>query len=462
MTSFESTVGANKEAYYTYNPVENYSLHPDVKFIPGINRAALYDLNSGNVYSINGDAARIMSGEVDNVDFWRELSDLGLTGRNTTKSNQSRTEERLSEPYLSFAWLEVTPDCNETCIHCYGLFGRPQPEYQSLSFEEWTRILNEISETGCNNIQFIGGEPFMYKDKETSKNLMDLIMHARKSGIENIEVFTNGTMLTDRTIENLKSLDVKMAVSIYSNDPDVHDNITQLPGSHRLTMKGLDKLKAAGIPTRLGLVAMRQNQSTIKQTIELFEDINLQRRKPDVVRPCGGGQNLPLQPTLEVQKAYGLRMRPNFRINDRTYNKHLSNNPCLSGKIAVSYNGDVFPCIFSRDFPVGNIREKSIIEIIHGNLVKEVWETTKDDVLVCQDCEYRYACHDCRPLALNSNPDANYLSAPPARCTYNPYTGTWGEGVWRLNSDREPIYTPLEEVFKNHSNPEAIEIGGDK
>ena len=42
--------------------------------------------------------------------------------------------------------------------------------------------------------------------------------------------------------------------------------------------------------------------------------------------------------------------------------------------------------------------------------------------MVCKDCEFRYCCHDCRPLAegVAGNKKAKY-----PRCCYNPYDGEW-------------------------------------
>ena len=30
---------------------------------------------------------------------------------------------------------------------------------------------------------------------------------------------------------------------------------------------------------------------------------------------------------------------------------------CYKGRLAVDINGDAFPCVFARAFPVGNVRE---------------------------------------------------------------------------------------------------------
>ena len=61
--------------------------------------------------------------------------------------------------------------------------------------------------------------------------------------------------------------------------------------------------------------------------------------------------------------------------------------------------------------------------------------------MVCQDCEYRYVCFDCRPISeAVAGRNSNYLSSPYPRCTYNPYTGEWGSGIWKLKSSGQPYY----------------------
>ena len=35
---------------------------------------------------------------------------------------------------------------------------------------------------------------------------------------------------------------------------------------------------------------------------------------------------------------------------------------------------------------------------------------------------------------------ADYLHAPYPRCTYNPYTGEWRAGLWKVDDRGEPWY----------------------
>ena len=75
---------------------------------------------------------------------------------------------------------------------------------------------------------------------------------------------------------------------------------------------------------------------------------------------------------------------------------------------------------FSRGETIGNIKTSSIEELKKNTLKK--WIITKDFIHICKDCEYRYCCHDCRPLAMGVE---NSLFSKNPRCCYDPYKGEW-------------------------------------
>ncbi|MGH3779147.1 MAG: SPASM domain-containing protein [Pseudonocardiaceae bacterium] len=45
---------------------------------------------------------------------------------------------------------------------------------------------------------------------------------------------------------------------------------------------------------------------------------------------------------------------------------------CAHGKVAIAPNGDVWPCVFSRWMPVGNVRHQSLAEIVAGPAMSDV------------------------------------------------------------------------------------------
>lgn len=242
-----------------------------------------------------------------------------------------------------------------------------------------------------------------------------------------------------------------MAVSLYSNEPDVHDTITRVPGSHSKTMQSLLWLKDAEVPVRIAIVLMRQNQQTIDETIKWIEEMGFRNKGADIVRSTGRGCDLELQPDAEALVRFGLSTAPNFKADRRQFTQNRSSNSCLAGKITITDVGTVLPCVFWRDKVTGNVSTNSLTEIVYGDSLQRVWRTTKDTVAVCRDCEYRYACPDCRPLAHAVTGSLVGEAEPPyPRCTYNPYTGQWANGVWRANEKGEIYYdTSIEILLKN-------------
>ncbi|MBI2641711.1 radical SAM protein [Candidatus Roizmanbacteria bacterium] len=437
-------------------------LKQGVLFVPGALRGALYDINTGRVYSVNQSACQILTGNLQNVEFWDNLETIGLVSKDKTE-HQSILPELLQKPELQFVWFElISDDCNESCVHCYAdsmppthrkTLGLPTRGFiplevsadterrkTKLTAEDWKVLIKDAHSLGCRTCQFIGGEPFLYKG-ENGERVLDMAEYTISQGYDFVEIFTNATMLTPDKVERIKNLGLHIAVSLYSKDPEIHDKITNTLGSFNKTVGALKLLKEAGIPTRVETVLMRHNEKTVEETQEFVEEMGFSHKHADVLRPKGRGDNPAVMPSKESVIRYGLMTSPNFSADKETLSRYLSGHSCLLGKITITDSGDILPCIFSRNLSVGSVKNNSLQEIVVGQKLETVWRNTKDQVLVCQDCEYRYVCFDCRPLSEGVNQGkGEYLSAPYPRCTYNPYTGDWAKGVWRINDDGNPYY----------------------
>lgn len=443
---------------------DEYMFKDGVFFIPGVLRGAVYDLNSSNVYSINQSACDVLTGTAKNAEFWKELESMNLVIKNEG-SREKVLPELLQKPSLQFVWFEiVSDDCNESCIHCYaecmpptyrktmgilteeaGEASNSQEINKKISFKRWKQLIDESYTLGCKKCQFIGGEPMLYRG-DNNETVLDLAEHAKATGFEFIEIFTNATLLTPEKIQRIKRLGLNVAVSLYSNNESIHDSITKTPGSFRKTTEALRLLKEANIPVRVETVIMHSNEETIKETQKFVEELGFSHKQPDILRPKGRGDNPLIMPTKESVVKYSLMLLPSFTITKDTLSRNISGHPCLMGKITITDDGSVLPCIFSRNLTVGNVQETKLSEIVSGQKLESIWRSTKDSVLVCQDCEYRYTCFDCRPLSDGANQGrGEYLTAPYSRCTYNPYSGEWAKGTWKVDESGKPYY---DEVLK--------------
>lgn len=110
----------------------------------------------------------------------------------------------------------------------------------------------------------------------------------------------------------------------------------------------------------------------------------------------------------------------------KTFFETTSFNGCLNRKISVDAGGNIRNCPSMKD-SYGNIRDRSLLEAVHAPGFTDKWGISKDHISVCRDCEFRYACSDCR--AYLENPDDAF--SKPLKCGYDPYSGKWNE--WSEN-----------------------------
>ncbi|HID95241.1 MAG TPA: radical SAM protein [Candidatus Latescibacteria bacterium] len=400
-------------------------LREDCFLAKGARNCALYDMKAGRVYQVRGLVQDILKLGIRGLTTEAIISRLGLRpeeGERCLQFLQVMSEGGLlrfspvkldqtlpvkgSAAGLQFMWLELTSYCNLRCIHCYaGAEDRQQSD--GLSTGEWKDLIREGAALGCRRLQFTGGEATLRDD------LFELVECARTENYEFIEIFSNLTTLNRTTARQITEAGAHVATSIYSYRAKTHDLITRKTGSFYRTVQGIRLLLKHKVPVRVAIIVLKQNEEDVDRTIRFVEDLGVEPPMigTDVVRPTGRGRDKTLLP-----ERYSSTRCPDFCVGD------LSQNRCWPGKITVTSQGEVIPCIFARNLVVGKYRQGRLSPIVNGEELQKLWRITLDEVEVCRDCEYRYACWDCRAIAYTATGN---LYAKSPRCTYDPYTGRW-------------------------------------
>lgn len=477
-------------------PSTQFSLEQGVYLVTGSVNAALYDTNSGDIFSVdrtnrillemllmngqkgdeqnrdkqsgdeqlgNGQSEDKHGGNEKSENRQSEASKQYLDANNGTlqKLLQHLEENKLGRFFsaeempqhklpekpktdIDFIWFELTQGCNLKCQHCYdssspdlikgdlikgdicsggsgrGLeeritTGKSKQQNRKLSHEKWLELLDQTADLGIKSIQFIGGEPLLYD------RVLDLIRHAREKEIKFIELFTNGTLITPQIADELASLGVNVALSLYANTPEVHDRVTQKKGSFEKTTATIRLLQERNLPVRIAVIAMSTNESSIDATLEYIKkEFGIEHSRYDIVRPVGRGGSDELVPKALYEKS--ITRAANFRkVNAANFARNLYGNSCLNGKLCITPTGDVHPCIMEKEYKIGNVKQKSLKEIAQSEKLEYIFGLSKDYIEGCSECEYRYACHDCRPKAKTQE---NFL-AKPKECRYEPTKGVW-------------------------------------
>jgi uncharacterized Fe-S radical SAM superfamily protein PflX len=115
------------------------------------------------------------------------------------------------------AVVDVTRRCNLVCVGCQFHsvhLGRPMAGdsgVQDMPYELFSDLCEELRGLGTRKLYLIGeGEPFL------QAQIFDFIKRAKSSGFH-LEVFTNGTTLTEEKIQTLVDLHLdQLSVSIWT------------------------------------------------------------------------------------------------------------------------------------------------------------------------------------------------------------------------------------------------------
>lgn len=244
---------------------------------------------------------------------------------------------------ISFVWLEITGKCQLECMHCYAESG-PTGDHGVMQVSDWRRTIDQAAELGVRMAQFIGGEP------TRNPGLPELINHALGRGVE-VEVFTNMVSIHPVMWDVFAQPGVRLATSYYSTDPGEHATITRRPTYERTKANIVEALRRS-IPLRVGVVNLWEGQRSDQAVAELRE-LGVIEIGNDRLRQVGRGVRT---------GAAGL--------------DELCGH-CGDGKIAISPTGAVWPCVFSRWMPVGNVRERPLADILAGPRAGEVDETLR-------------------------------------------------------------------------------------
>ena len=166
---------------------------------------------------------------------------------------------------------ELTEACNQCCRFCYNYWrdgSTPLPPPAPRLVRKTLRKL--LSQASVSTISFSGGEPMLLR------NIHDLAMLARFKG-SNVNVLTNGGLLTDDAVTNFKNIGVgAVQIPLLSADPAIHDFLTQVPGSWEKAVAATRRAVAAfGKGVYTVLVITKVNAPGVPETLRLLGDLGL-------------------------------------------------------------------------------------------------------------------------------------------------------------------------------------------
>jgi radical SAM protein with 4Fe4S-binding SPASM domain len=296
--------------------------------------------------------------------------------------------------------LELTSRCNLRCVHCY--LGDQTEQHSKreaeMSTEKVLRIIDQIHDAGCLYLLITGGDPMMRRD------FAEIYRYARCKGML-ITVFCDGILVNDTIIELFKEYPpFKVDISIYGSTAETYEKITRVKGSHAKMLRGLDRLRDAGIPYSLKTVLMTVNRHELDAMRAMAEDRGVSFRVDTAIFPClsGSGKD-PIDLRVEPEQAVQLEMSSPKQVSQwMEYSDAHQGSPatnrlyeCGAGQTSFFIDpfGDASPCLMTTNYRY-SLKNEDFATVWSRDLVQIRNRIASTDSS-CSTCDMKAACTAC-------------------------------------------------------------------
>lgn len=362
--------------------------------------------------------------EKDIIKFCHNALHNGIIEEKGEETYKLEYDNNLREVYI-----DITSECNLTCIYCNKCNRKETNSEKFMSIERISEILEKTKNFADGNeftVHITGGEPLLH-DK------LELILEKVREYSNYVTLWTNGSLIDDNKIKILEKHCTYVYLSIDSFVEDINDSIRG-KGSYNQALNASKILNKSGVNFIVATTPNIYNIETLENMFEFAREIGaigLQMNNP--IKKDTNGENLDKYFSYNenrLYEVYTVLSKKSSIINSWKNNNLKGENTkqnmyliverykCLNGLfnihkksacgagsniISVDVNGDVYPChcLQIKDLKMGTI----------SNLNKNKPIASIKDLEECNECEYNIIClGGCRAESLYCNNDLLTLS----------------------------------------------------
>ena len=314
--------------------------------------------------------------------------------------------EGNSVPTLRLISWNITLRCPLRCAHCYVNAGEREAEGVLLT-EEAFGVIDQICELGKPVVILSGGEPLLRDD------IFAIARYGTDKGLK-MAMGTSGVLIDEKMARAIKESGIrKVAISIDSADPEVHDTFRGLSGAWERAVRGARHCVHEGIGVQINMTVLNPGIQAINDVVSLGTSLGVKDYQIFFPVPTGRGNEVSwltpqvyedlIRDVLVTYRGSEVNIRPTCAPQFRRIADTIGiSNPawgrgCVAG---ISYcrifaNGDVTPCPY-LPARAGNLRETPLNKIWAES---PVFSVLRDPSLLtgkCGRCGYQNVCGGCR------------------------------------------------------------------
>ena len=311
-----------------------------------------------------------------------------------------REETLRPNPDLRSLFLEITPFCNEHCLHCGSRCGDIDVSGM-LTKEEIIEVLKQVKndfDISKLRLCITGGEPLLRPE------FFEIMEEARRLGFT-WGMTSNGTLVDEECAKKLKKAGLKTVSVSVDGLKENHEWFRQSPGCYEKTINGIKNMINVGIShVQITTVVYHKNIGELDKMYEEFQKVGVRSWRVINMEPIGRAKDNPdlMLSKSEYKKLFDFIRRNRFANKmEVTYgcSHYLGVDMerevrkwyflCNAGVYTASimYNGDIGGCLDIERRP----------ELIQGNIrkdnLKDVWENRFENFR--NDFRKTGKCADC-------------------------------------------------------------------
>lgn len=331
--------------------------------------------------------------------------------------------------------------CKYKCKFCSNYGG--ETVAPPLTKEETFKVVGDFIEIGGDTLVVTGGEPL------ECPFCWELIRYAKNNGLK-VYVYSAGYLVNKEVAKGFRSMDVDRVYVTILGSEEIHDEITEVSGSYKLSITAIDIFVKEGLYIGINFIPMKPNWRKWKHVFQTVAELGVNEFRITELMPQGRAwdnrdllelnsfeysqmlgdmsEQLPQLLTVSQVKIVSEGICFGFLINDQLFPLPT----CSAGKtgLTITPEGFIIPCLGCRTKPGLRTPDKKYIlakySLVPFNLMKKVWYdseilqefrelTPKDIGGLCKECKELKKCKGGCPIRREIE-TGNIKIGPDFRC----------------------------------------------
>lgn len=252
--------------------------------------------------------------------------------------------------------------CNLKCRHCFNYSGEQDTNNIEMNTEELVRVAVQMTEVCPTTVCLCGGEPLLKFDA-----VLKMIKVLKQGGVQNVNMVSNGFLLTDKHARKLKEAGVGLVqISIDGATKSTHNWLRNNPDSFEKAIYAIKNLKSMNINVNVAYTPTKRSLHEFDNLVDMLDSLDVSLFRSQPIMNLGRAKNIQ-EYYLTDEEYTKLALNMNLKSASRQYKMKFEWGDSVEHFYSYG-RGDRIKMICVN--PYGDILISPYIPVSFGNVKK--------------------------------------------------------------------------------------------